>query len=71
MNDTLTRTLNTHYRKPKKCVVHKTQADEKQHKNHKNHNTPQKTKKKKDTIPPINTGEKQCALEGYVMYVSY
>ena len=50
MNDTLTRTLNTHHRKPKKCVVHTTQADEKQHKNH---NTPQKTKKMKDTDSTI------------------
>ena len=49
MNDILTRTLNTHYRKPKKCVVHTTQADEKQPKNHKHHNTPQKTKKIRNT----------------------
>ena len=46
MNDTLTRTLNKHQRKPKKYFVQKTQADGKQHKNH---NTPQKIKKMRDT----------------------
>ena len=62
MNNTLTRTLNTHYRKPKKCVVHTTQADDKQRKNHKNHNTPQKTKKMKDTDSTNkHGGETMCS----------